>query len=68
LVGGVPYYVFRPISTAGYDHIASAMGAAISAAEGVDLLCHLTPSEHPALPFRLNDLLHVELASLSYID
>lgn len=35
---------------AGYDHIASAIGAAISAAEGVDLLCYLTPSEHLALP------------------
>jgi phosphomethylpyrimidine synthase len=35
---------------AGYDHIASAIGAAISAAEGVDLLCYLTPAEHLALP------------------
>ena len=35
---------------AGYDHIASAIGAAISAAEGVDLLCYLTPAEHLGLP------------------
>ena len=34
----------------GYDHIASAIGAAISAAEGVDLLCYLTPAEHLGLP------------------
>jgi phosphomethylpyrimidine synthase len=53
LLGNVPYYVLGPLVTdiaAGYDHIASAIGAAISAAEGVDLLCYLTPSEHLALP------------------
>jgi phosphomethylpyrimidine synthase len=53
LIGDVPYYVLGPLVTdiaAGYDHIASAIGAAVSAAEGVDLLCYLTPSEHLALP------------------
>ncbi|MFQ5970162.1 MAG: phosphomethylpyrimidine synthase ThiC [Nitrososphaerales archaeon] len=53
LIGEVPYYVLGPLVTdvaAGYDHIASAIGAAVSAAEGVDLLCYLTPSEHLALP------------------
>ncbi len=53
LVGDIPYYVLGPLVTdvaAGYDHIASAIGAAISAAEGVDLLCYLTPAEHLALP------------------
>lgn len=53
LVGDVPYYVLGPLVTdvaSGYDHIASAIGAAISASEGVDLLCYLTPSEHLALP------------------
>ena len=53
LIGDIPYYVLGPLVTdiaAGYDHIASAIGAAISAAEGVDLLCYLTPSEHLALP------------------
>jgi len=53
LIGDVPYYVLGPLVTdiaAGYDHIASAIGAAISAAEGVDLLCYLTPAEHLALP------------------
>jgi phosphomethylpyrimidine synthase len=34
----------------GNDHIASAIGAANSASEGVDLLCYLTPAEHLALP------------------
>ncbi|MEM2048471.1 MAG: phosphomethylpyrimidine synthase ThiC, partial [Candidatus Nitrosocaldus sp.] len=53
LIGDVPYYVLGPLVTdvaAGYDHIASAIGAAIAASEGADLLCYLTPSEHLALP------------------
>lgn len=53
LMGNVPYYVLGPLVTdiaAGYDHIASAIGAAVSAAEGVDLLCYLTPAEHLGLP------------------
>ncbi|ABK76859.1 thiamine biosynthesis protein [Cenarchaeum symbiosum A] len=53
LIGAVPYYVLGPLVTdiaSGHDHIASAIGAAVSAAEGVDLLCYLTPSEHLALP------------------
>jgi len=53
LIGDIPYYVLGPLVTdiaAGYDHIASAIGAAISASEGVDLLCYLTPAEHLALP------------------
>jgi len=53
LIGNVPYYVLGPLVTdiaSGYDHIASAIGAAISSGEGVDLLCYITPSEHLALP------------------
>jgi len=53
LIGEVPYYVLGPLVTdvaSGHDHIASAIGAAVSASEGVDLLCYLTPSEHLALP------------------
>jgi phosphomethylpyrimidine synthase len=53
LIGDVPYYVLGPLVTdvaAGYDHISSAIGAAIAASEGVDLLCYLTPAEHLALP------------------
>ena len=53
LIGDVPYYVLGPLVTdiaSGHDHIASAIGAAVSASEGGDLLCYLTPSEHLALP------------------
>jgi phosphomethylpyrimidine synthase len=53
LIGNVPYYVLGPLVTdiaSGYDHIASAIGAAISASEGVDLLCYFTPSELLGLP------------------
>ncbi|MEM1695707.1 MAG: phosphomethylpyrimidine synthase ThiC [Desulfurococcaceae archaeon] len=53
LSGGVPYYVLGPLVTdiaAGYDHIASAIGAAIAAAAGADLICYLTPAEHLGLP------------------
>jgi phosphomethylpyrimidine synthase len=53
LIGDVPYYVLGPLVTdiaSGYDHISSAIGAAIAASEGVDLLCYLTPAEHLALP------------------
>lgn len=53
LIGNIPYYVLGPLVTdiaSGYDHIASAIGAAISASEGVDLLCYLTPAEHLGLP------------------
>jgi len=53
LIGDIPYYVLGPLVTdiaSGYDHIASAIRGAISAAEGVDLLCYLTPAEHLALP------------------
>lgn len=53
LSGGVPYYVLGPLVTdiaVGYDHIASAIGAAVAAAAGADLICYLTPSEHLGLP------------------
>ena len=53
LTKGAPYYVLGPLVTdlaVGYDHIAAAIGAAIAAAEGADLLCYLTPAEHLSLP------------------
>ena len=53
LTKGAPYYVLGPLITdiaVGYDHIAAAIGSAIAAAEGVDLLCYLTPAEHLSLP------------------
>ena len=37
LIGDVPYYVLGPLVTdiaSGHDHIASAIGAAVSASEG----------------------------------
>ncbi|MGC8982134.1 MAG: phosphomethylpyrimidine synthase ThiC [Desulfurococcaceae archaeon] len=53
LSGGIPYYVLGPLVTdvaAGYDHIAAAIGAALAAAAGADLICYLTPAEHLGLP------------------
>jgi len=53
LCKGAPYYVLGPLVTdigAGYDHISSAIGAAIAAAEGADIICYLTPAEHLSLP------------------
>lgn len=48
-----PFYVLGPLVTdiaAGYDHIASAIGAAIAAWKGVAMLCYVTPKEHLGLP------------------
>jgi len=48
-----PYYMLGPITTdiaAGYDHISSAIGAALSSRYGADLVCYITPAEHLALP------------------
>ena len=53
ICGGAPYYVLGPLPTdiaAGYDHITSAIGGAIAAANGADFLCYVTPAEHLALP------------------
>ncbi len=53
LTNGIPYYVLGPLPTdvaAPYDHIAAAVGAALAAATGADLLCYLTPAEHLSLP------------------
>jgi phosphomethylpyrimidine synthase len=50
---GAPFYVLGPLVTdvaPGYDHIVSAIGGAIAAAEGADFLCFVTPSEHLRLP------------------
>ncbi|MBF0488359.1 MAG: phosphomethylpyrimidine synthase ThiC [Nitrospirae bacterium] len=52
--GEAPFYMLGPITTdiaPGYDHITSAIGAAISASYGVDFLCYVTPAEHLGLPF-----------------
>jgi len=34
----------------GYDHITSAIGGALAALAGADILCYVTPSEHLGLP------------------
>lgn len=53
-----PFYVLGPLVTdiaPGYDHITSAIGGAIAAANGADFLCYVTPAEHLRLP-DLNDV------------
>ena len=53
LCNGAPYYVLGPLPmdiAMGYDHIASAIGAAIAAMHGADLICYITPAEHLSLP------------------
>ncbi|MFU0799367.1 MAG: phosphomethylpyrimidine synthase ThiC [Xylanivirga thermophila] len=58
LCGGAPFYVLGPIVTdiaPGYDHITSAIGGAIAAANGADFLCYVTPAEHLRLP-NLDDM------------
>lgn len=48
-----PLYLLGPLVTdisAGYDHISSAIGAAIAGMHGADFICYVTPSEHLALP------------------
>jgi phosphomethylpyrimidine synthase len=50
---GAPFYVLGPLVTdvsAGYDHVAGAIGGAVAAAAGADFLCYVTPSEHLRLP------------------
>jgi phosphomethylpyrimidine synthase len=45
--------VLGPLVTdisAGYDHVAGAIGGAVAAAAGADFLCYVTPSEHLRLP------------------
>jgi len=53
LCHGAPFYVLGPIVTdiaPGYDHITSAIGGDIAAANGADFLCYVTPAEHLRLP------------------
>ncbi|MDI9610138.1 MAG: phosphomethylpyrimidine synthase [Archaeoglobales archaeon] len=48
-----PLYLLGPLVTdisAGYDHISSAIGAAIAGLAGADFICYVTPSEHLGLP------------------
>lgn len=48
-----PFYTLGPIVTdiaPGYDHITSAIGAAMAGWAGTSLLCYVTPKEHLGLP------------------
>ncbi|MFN0243522.1 MAG: phosphomethylpyrimidine synthase ThiC [Planctomycetota bacterium] len=48
-----PFYTLGPLTTdiaPGYDHITSAIGAAMIGWHGTALLCYVTPKEHLGLP------------------
>lgn len=65
LCHGAPFYVLGPLVTdvaPGYDHITSAIGGAIAAANGADFLCYVTPAEHLRLP-TLDDMKEGIIAS-----
>jgi phosphomethylpyrimidine synthase len=50
-----PFYTLGPLTTdiaPGYDHITSAIGAAMIGWMGTALLCYVTPKEHLGLPNR----------------
>lgn len=50
-----PFYTLGPLATdiaPGYDHITSAIGAAMIAQAGTAMLCYVTPKEHLGLPDR----------------
>ena len=50
---GAPFYTLGPLVTdiaPGYDHITSAIGAAIVGWHGTSMLCYVTPKEHLGLP------------------
>ncbi|MBI2167849.1 MAG: phosphomethylpyrimidine synthase ThiC [Candidatus Omnitrophica bacterium] len=48
-----PFYVLGPLTTdiaPGYDHVTSAIGAALAGWAGAAMLCYVTPREHLGLP------------------
>ncbi len=48
-----PFYTLGPLTTdiaPAYDHITSAIGAAIIASLGTAMICYVTPKEHLSLP------------------
>jgi phosphomethylpyrimidine synthase len=50
-----PFYTLGPLTTdiaPGYDHITSAIGAAMIGWHGCAMLCYVTPKEHLGLPNR----------------
>jgi len=55
---GAPFYTLGPLTTdiaPAYDHITSAIGAAIISSLGTAMICYVTPKEHLSLP-DLNDV------------
>jgi phosphomethylpyrimidine synthase len=53
LCDDAPFYTLGPLTTdiaPGYDHITSAIGAAIAGWHGTAMLCYVTPKEHLGLP------------------
>ncbi|HPA16624.1 MAG TPA: phosphomethylpyrimidine synthase ThiC [Verrucomicrobiae bacterium] len=59
-----PFYTLGPLTTdiaPGYDHITSAIGAALIGWYGCALLCYVTPKEHLGLPNR-DDVRHGVIA------
>jgi len=53
LCKGAPYFIFGPVVTdvaAGYDHISGAIGGAIAAWAGAELICYVTAAEHIGIP------------------
>ncbi|HEX6077813.1 MAG TPA: phosphomethylpyrimidine synthase ThiC [Micromonosporaceae bacterium] len=53
--GNAPFYTLGPLTTdiaPGYDHITSAIGAAMIGWYGTAMLCYVTPKEHLGLPNR----------------
>ncbi len=50
---GAPFYTLGPLVVdigAGFDHVTSAIGAAVIGSLGTAMLCYVTPKEHLALP------------------
>ncbi len=55
LCDDAPFYTLGPLTTdiaPGYDHITSAIGAAMIGWYGTAMLCYVTPKEHLGLPDR----------------
>jgi phosphomethylpyrimidine synthase len=55
ICGEAPFYTLGPLTTdiaPGYDHITSAIGAAMIGWYGTAMLCYVTPKEHLGLPDR----------------
>jgi phosphomethylpyrimidine synthase len=55
IYSGAPFYTLGPLTTdiaPGYDHITSAIGAAMIGWYGTAMLCYVTPKEHLGLPDR----------------